>query len=206
MVWNFEDGMEGDVNLRCLDLTIGSIPFSGAYRLLHYRIDAQHSSAYAAWKSMGKPAEPTLDQIKTLRAQEGLALFEPVRDVTLDGSFSITLDLPMHAVSLLLLVPQSSEQPTPPQGLEAAAEQGFNGNPQVFLKWQPNAERDFLHYRLLRQLGDGEFESIVDHVGQHTAVYTDMDVSPGETYAYKVQAINASGQVSAPSNTLRVTC
>jgi xylan 1,4-beta-xylosidase len=205
MVWNFEDGMEGDVNQREIEVKIDKIPFAGNYRLLHYRIDEQHSSAYAAWKSMGKPQQPTLEQIKALRAHEGLALFEPVRDTTLNGIFSITLDLPMHAVSLLMLVPLSTEQPATPQDFKATAEQGYNSNPQVFLKWLPNAEKDFSHYRLWRQHNSGDPVTIADDAGLNTAVYTDMDVSADETYTYQVQAVNASGQASELSAAVRVT-
>jgi xylan 1,4-beta-xylosidase len=204
LVWNFEDGMEGDVNRRQIELVIGNLPFSGDYELVHYRIDSQHSSAYTTWREMGKPAKPSAEQIKMLREQEGLSLYEPVRRVVLTESYSVLLDLPMHSVSLLLFVPHNTEQPGQPQWIKGGAELGYNGNLQVFLAWVPNDEKDFLYYRLWRRQGNSIFEPMMDSLSVNTAAFTDMDVCAGETYAYKVQAINASGQASLLSDELEL--
>ncbi len=195
MVWNFEDGMEGDVNARQIDVVVDNLPFSGAYYLLHYRIDHEHSSAYAIWVKQGKPAEPTNDQIKALRASENLTLCEPVKSVALDiGSFSLSTELPMHAVSLYVLVP-SGDMATP-TWVKGEAEMGYHGNVQVFLKWTPNSEKDFLHYRLWRADGDNDSVVIADMLTFNTATFTDMDVTPDTEYHYAVQAVNVSGQTS----------
>ena len=202
MAWNFEDGMDEEVNARRINVTVANLPFSGDYHLIHYRIDATHSNAYAAWKAIGKPAQPSIEQIKTLREREGLALFEPVKAIHLEGEFSANLDLPMHAVSLLLLVPHNTSPPATPDWIKGEAERGFNGNPQIFLKWRANTEKDFLHYQLWRQQDDSGFDLLADEF--NIGVFTDMHVSGGSAYTYKLQAVNASGQQSDFSAALRV--
>lgn len=194
MVWNFEDGMEGSVNHRQLKVVLDDLPFSGNYRLVHYRIDTQHSNAYMTWVEQDKPEEPTVEQIQSLRAHEALSLYEPVCSVTLANTISITVDLPMHAISLLLLVPENNSVPAIPSWIKGTVETGYHGNPQIFLKWTPNTEKDFLSYRLWRALADGEFELIADNLD--TATYTDMTINANTQYSYKVQAVNASEQAS----------
>ncbi len=193
MLWNFEDGMYDDVNHRRINLNIKYVPFTDSYRLLHYRIDDRHSNAYAVWKSMGKPERPTHEQIKKIRQGEGLELFEEVKSLQMTENLELTIDMPMHAVSLILLVPESSEKPACPEIIKADIEQGFNQNPQVFLKWNPSGEFDFLYYRILRKRDDeSQFTVISDTTAINTAVFLDMDVESNHRYIYKVQAVSAS--------------
>ncbi|TCL73180.1 xylan 1,4-beta-xylosidase [Hydrogenispora ethanolica] len=205
MVWNFEDGVEDDVNRRRFRLEVSNLPFTGAYRLVHYRIDREHSNAHAVWKSLGAPGQPSAEQIQSLREREGLELYEPVRPIVLDGPFRADLDLPMHAVSLLLLVPENRERPARLEFIKAVAETGCNGNRQVFLKWRPCPDRDFLYYRVWRRGDDeAEFRVISDAPSLNTATYTDMAVSPGRTYEYRIQSLNASLLESDCSEASRV--
>jgi xylan 1,4-beta-xylosidase len=205
MAWNFEDGMEQGVNDRRLSVTIDNIPFSGRYRLVHYRIDAEHSSSYGEWVRLGKPAEPTPEQVAAIREREGLELACPVKDVNLEKTLTVALDLPMHAVSLLLVVPSSSVPPVKPEGLRAVVESGFTGAPQVFLKWDPSPEKDFLHYLLLRSTDGRESSVVADSPSFSAAVHVDAGVSTGGAYAYRVCAVNASGVQSDPSDECRVS-
>jgi len=192
MVWNFEDGMDDDVNERTFQIDISNLPFSGDYTLLHYRIDCKHSSAYAVWKELGFPKEPTVEQIKKIRENENLTLFEPVTSLSLEESHSFGITLPMHAVTLLLLVPSNSSAPRVPAWKKAVSEKGYNGNAQVFLKWKPNEEKDFLCYTIERKEGSGNYEQIVSDTKCNTAVYTDMSVKKGSRYTYRIRSVNAS--------------
>lgn len=203
MIWNFEDGMEGNVNQREIDVQIDNLPFSGKYRLVHYRIDETHSTAYQAWIEQDRPSSPDAAQIKAIREQENLELYEPVHDITLNKATSISVDLPMHAISLILFVPVNGTAPAIPTWIKGIAENGHHGNRQNFLKWTPNEERDFLHYRLWRKADDGDFELIADTPSLNTATYTDMDVQADLRYSYKVQAVNASGKTSDLSEILQ---
>lgn len=196
MVWNFEDGMDGSVNTRTLNVSLDNLSVSGNYRLIHYRIDAQHSSAHTEWLKQGEAAQPTTEQIQAIRAQEGLKLYEPVKELSLADTATFSVDLPMHAVSLLLLVPSSDAKPSSPTWVKTRSEQGFNGNAQNFLKWHPNTEADFLHYKLWRKANNAKFELIAESQQLNTATYTDMDIEANARYSYKVQSVNASGHSS----------
>jgi len=227
MVWNFEDGMEDGINTRELKVRLDGLPAPGEdpgragdrgkektsrYRLVHYRIDADHSSAYRAWRAIGSPPRPDAEQIRSIRAAEGLELAEPVREVHLGTSLELTVTLPLHGVSLLLLVPENGRAPEPPEWIRAAAETGAPGNPQVFLKWRPAAEPDFLHYVLWRrELGGGDGGSdgaeplrIAGDPSLNTAVYVDSTVQAGREYGYRLQAVGASGAVSEHSAEIAV--
>lgn len=203
IVWNFEDGSDDTVNARRFRLRLSGIRSSGAYRLIHYRIDHNHSNSYARWCSLGKPDRPTVGQIRALREAEDLELAGPVEDIQLHDGLTFTVDLPMHAVSLLKLVPAGSRAPGRPVWLKGESETGVRGNRQVFLAWRPSPEADFLHYRVWRK-AEPETEPRCLNEQRATALYVDMDVEPGKNYIYALQAANASGRVSAYSDELEV--
>lgn len=204
MLWNFEDGMDDDANTRNMRVHGSGLPFRGEYRLLHYRIDARHSSAYSAWAEAGRPERPTVEQIRGIRAHEGLELYEDPKDIRLDGEFSLEYGMPMHSVSLLLLLPRTDRQPAKPVWIGSEVEKGFNGNTQVFLRWQPDSDFDFLRYQIERKkTGASEFAP-VSGSSLNTAAYVDMDVIPGETVTYRIRAVNASLNESGYSEELTV--
>ena len=62
-------------------------------RSTHYRIDEDHSNAYAAWKRMGSPLAPTRAQYEELEAASRLARLadEPSRGGVAAGSLALAL-------------------------------------------------------------------------------------------------------------------
>ncbi|MFW6061258.1 MAG: GH39 family glycosyl hydrolase [Planctomycetota bacterium] len=202
MVWNFEDGTDESVNARRITVRLENLPVSGSYRLVHYRIDGQHSNAYAAWAEQGKPAQPGAEQVAAIRSREQLALAEPVQAVQLDGDWDCAVDLPMHAVSLLLLVPESDTAPAGPEWNKHEVETGYAGNRQVFLKWTPAGEDDFLRYELQRK-SDGDFQAVAPEAFLSSAAFVDMAPQPGENI-YRVRAVSASAIAGPWSQELHV--
>lgn len=205
MLWNFEDGADDEVNPRSFRVRLRGLPPSAAYKLVQYRIDRRHSNPWAVWASQGRPARPDRRQIRALRQAEGLELCGPVQELRVSGPLTLRVDLPMHAVALLLLVPENRRPPRPPEWVHGLPETGAAGGAQVFLRWSPSREPDFLHYRLWRR-ETGETEDSLLEAGSslNTAVYTDMDVRQGRRYEYRVQAVNASGAASRLSEPLEV--
>jgi xylan 1,4-beta-xylosidase len=188
MVWNFEDGMDDEANTRTLKLQVAKPPLRGAARLVHYRIDRTHSNAYRLWHRAGRPAQPSLQLIREMREHQDLQLYEPVHAIQVGEALEWHVTLPMHAVSLLVAVPENSAPPAVPAWRNAVTEKGFHGNSQVFLSWRPNNEADFLHYRLRR---DGEI--LRETPSFNTATHVDMSPRPGTPNCYQLQAVNASG-------------
>jgi fibronectin type 3 domain-containing protein len=71
----------------------------------------------------------------------------------------------------------------------------------VLLKWNPPQSKPGISvasYDVYRTQGDGTFVKIAS--GLTNPTYVDRDVSSGKTYRYFVRAIDASGNVSPPSD------
>ena len=102
LVWNYHDD---DVAAPPADvkLTVAGLPGSGGRVLVrHYRVDGDHSNAYAVWKQMGSPQSPTPDEYARLEAAGQLALLDsPKWVVTAGGTVPIEFSLPRQGVSLL---------------------------------------------------------------------------------------------------------
>ena len=67
-----------------------------------FRIDDQHSNAFAEWKRMGSPQNPTPEQYRKLEAAGHLAQIGDVQNITAkNGQTVLKLTLPRQAVSLV---------------------------------------------------------------------------------------------------------
>ena len=93
-----------------VSLTIEGMPFGGPVTVRHWRIDGQHSNAYAEWRRQGSPEDPSPAQIARLRERQGLELLEPPARHVIDGNGTLTLGfpLPLHGVSLLEVTAEPS--------------------------------------------------------------------------------------------------
>ena len=104
LVWNYHD-VDAPAAPAPTTVTIGGIP-AGVHRVLlaHYRIDDTHSNAYAVWKGMGSPQQPTTQQYADLQAAGQLQLLTSPEWLDVhDGQVSIATELPRQGISLLHL-------------------------------------------------------------------------------------------------------
>ena len=77
---------------------------SGRVLLSHYRIDADHSNSYEAWKRMGAPPNPSREQYAELEKAGRLELLSsPERLQTANGRVTLRFNLPRQGVSLCRL-------------------------------------------------------------------------------------------------------
>ena len=84
-----------------VELTLAGLP-EGSMTVRHYRIDAEHSNAYAEWLRQGKPNYPNEGQYAAIKARDGLELLTAPETVEVTGnSASLHFEMPVHAVSLL---------------------------------------------------------------------------------------------------------
>jgi xylan 1,4-beta-xylosidase len=102
MVWNYHDDdvAAPDADVR---LSIRKVP---ARRVLvhHYRIDGEHSNAYAAWLAMGAPQQVSKEQYRTLEDSGELEMLDAPEWVTAkDGVVTLEFPLPRQGVSLVRL-------------------------------------------------------------------------------------------------------
>ncbi|MEJ2635595.1 MAG: T9SS type A sorting domain-containing protein [Calditrichia bacterium] len=87
---------------------------------------------------------------------------------------------------------------TPPEIPQNFAAAGKNG--QVELSWSPNAENDLTGYVLYRSTTSGFEPSSADSIAAVSAPdtqYVDTDVINGDTYYYRLAAVDIAGNYSA---------
>lgn len=89
---------------REVSIAIDGIPFTGEAILKHYRIDAEHSNAYAEWVRQGKPNYPVGGIYDAIKARDGLEFCEAPEKVNIcGGRLERSFMMPTHAVSLIIL-------------------------------------------------------------------------------------------------------
>jgi len=104
LVWHYHDDDVAGVAAE-VALTLESLPLSnGTVRMEHFRIDQDHSNAYALWQRMGLSAPPTAEERERLEKAGRLATMDTPQTVCVeDGKALVRLHLPRQAVSLLVL-------------------------------------------------------------------------------------------------------
>jgi len=104
MVWHYHDddvpGPDAET-----ELTLAGFPFAnGDAKLEHFRIDEEHSNAFALWKKMGSPQPPTSEQYAQLEKAGQLAAFGPIQALhVVESKATLKFLLPRQAVSLVSL-------------------------------------------------------------------------------------------------------
>jgi xylan 1,4-beta-xylosidase len=101
LIWHYHDDDVPGPDA-AVDLTVTGLPAEGA-QLAHYRIDENHSNAYAAWRRMGSPAAPTREQYRQLEQAGQLQQLTATSPANArEGKFTLAFSLPRQAISLLV--------------------------------------------------------------------------------------------------------
>jgi len=114
MAWHYHDddlpGPDAGVTL-----TLNGLPENWtAARVVHYRIDENHSNAYAEWQRMDSPLAPNeRDYERLKRASELATLSDPEVVAVEQQACEVKFPLPRQAVSLIVFEPASSTAPAP---------------------------------------------------------------------------------------------
>jgi xylan 1,4-beta-xylosidase len=104
LLWHYhDDDLSGPA--AAIDLTLdGLIWRNGKAKVLQYRIDEEHSNAFAAWKRMGAPTQPSSRQYAELETAGKLTPMEPAARISIEkGSATLHVELPRQAVSLFVI-------------------------------------------------------------------------------------------------------
>ena len=103
MMWNYHDDDLPKPDAQ-INFAANTFPGCKALKISHYRIDQSHSNAYAAWFAMGSPQNPNAQQIEALKSAAVLQMLnEPTTIQVEDDKVALQFDLPIHAISLLIL-------------------------------------------------------------------------------------------------------
>jgi xylan 1,4-beta-xylosidase len=90
-----------------IELEVDNVPFHKV-SLRHYRIDSNHSNAYAEWIRQGRPDYPDEEQYKEIKNRDCLQLIEPEKEIDVtDGKIKGVFTMPTHSVSQIIISPQS---------------------------------------------------------------------------------------------------
>lgn len=102
LVWHYhdDDRLAADA---AIDLVVSGIPSSARRCLLeHFRVDSDHSNAFAAWKEMGSPQSPTPEQLEQLQRAGQLRLLKSPAWTTIEqGAARLQFTLPRQGLSLV---------------------------------------------------------------------------------------------------------
>jgi xylan 1,4-beta-xylosidase len=104
MMWHYhDDDIPGPD--AAVDVTLDNLPLAdGPATLTHYRIDAEHSNSFEAWKRMGAPTAPNDGQYAQLLKSGQLEQLGPPETIQMEkGRAVVHVQLPRQAVSLLVL-------------------------------------------------------------------------------------------------------
>ena len=102
LLWNYQDA-EAQAASAAVMLTVTGMP-QKARRVLvkQYRIDRNHSNAYAVWQTMGSPQHPSSEQYAQLLDRAGLELIgSPDWQNVNNGQIEVKTELPGESVALV---------------------------------------------------------------------------------------------------------
>jgi xylan 1,4-beta-xylosidase len=103
LIWHYHDvdlpGPPAQIALK-----LEGLPHAGPFLVQHFRIDGEHSNAFAAWQRMGSPQKPSPEQVQALYRTSGLApVCSPHWQRPRNDTLRLDLSLPRQAVSLITL-------------------------------------------------------------------------------------------------------
>ena len=182
-----------------VSLALEHLPFERAMAV-HYRIDEMHGNPYRLWAAMGRPAEPSQQQLAQMRQQQELRLLTPAGELACpDGRAQIEFDLPMPGVSLLLLTAKPPDGPDAVTGLRGVRYRGLHDQGQIMLSWTALASRAVASYRVLYATErSGAYRPLCAE-GLVGSAFLHTPAPSGRTY-YRVQAVDFWGRSGAATD------
>jgi len=131
---------------------------------------------------------------------------ERVRSVTLGVH---TLEIHSAVSNVVRLARVDTFPPAVPTGLAAIAGVGGAGKAYVDLSWEPNGEVDLAGYVVLRMTVDAQGKAVgesrkLNETPLSAPAFRDETAVAGETYAYRVIAVDRTGNRSAASELAQV--
>ncbi|MGV3723704.1 MAG: phage head spike fiber domain-containing protein, partial [Actinomycetota bacterium] len=137
--------------------------------------------------------EPLTAEHRDSAVSAGLTYYYRVAAVDGSGNASAY----SNPVSVSIPVPPDTTPPAAPAGLTGALT-----SDAIQLRWNPNTDPDVAEYRVER--GTNSTSSFSALSSPTSAGYADAAVTAGNSYSYRVRAVDVAGNVSAASTTVTV--
>jgi xylan 1,4-beta-xylosidase len=104
LIWNYNDDDVPSPGAP-VEVEISGLPADAKRALLeHFRVDSEHSNAFAVWKEMGSLAAPSASEYARLQSAGQLQLLDsPAWRAVQDGEIRLEFVLPRQGLSLLRL-------------------------------------------------------------------------------------------------------
>ncbi|MFA5892303.1 MAG: hypothetical protein WDA27_15365 [Actinomycetota bacterium] len=176
---------------RVVDYAIADIPWPKV-NVACFRIDAQHSNAYAAAGGAAhREPFPSAAEARAIRKAQELGVAAPIASgVDLaGGEFRDVVPIDPYAVVAYWITPFIPDGPADPQWTDVAVEDG-----NVILRWRPNTEAYFYSYEVYL-VKPGAPAELLSPVPLRSAMWIDT-APPSGSRTYAVRAVSASGVVS----------
>ncbi|MCL4515365.1 MAG: fibronectin type III domain-containing protein, partial [Firmicutes bacterium] len=135
----------------------------------HYELKVGNEALAVVTSPHTLPAQPDGEQVVTVRA------VDKAGNVT-EGQTKICID-------------------TIPPGLPIGLEL-IPGPDSITARWQPNPEADVIHYVLRREPAFSDGTATRTITREQGTSYKDLDVTPGSSYAYQLQAVDHAQNAS----------
>ncbi len=102
LVWNYYDD-DVPADPATIDLSVSGLPANASQAVLeHFRIDAEHSNSFTAWKEMGSQQSPSPRQYEQLERAGQLQLLASPSYIRIEnGAAHLQFSLPRQGLSLL---------------------------------------------------------------------------------------------------------
>lgn len=185
-----------------VELSLSGLPFDRC-ALTHYRIDEEHGDPFVLWDKNKAGLNPSDDMLQELRDSHELGRIgvPEERDVP-DGAISLSFDLPLHGISLVLLSQKPAAGPDRVARLSGRRYRGTGKRENIFLRWAGQAPRDLRTYEVLfSETVSGPFERINASDLICSAFLHARSTSGGKGH-YRVRAVDAWGRTGPESELL----
>jgi L-iduronidase len=196
-----------------IELQFNNVPFERGM-LTHYRIDAEHGDPFKVWEAMGAPRYPSPEQYAEMRRHQELAMLDAPQEVIIkDGTLSLSFDLPLPSVSLVLLSAKPSGAPGRVEGVRIVRYEGLLDQDEVMVLWQANhvwhdvGSRVLQTYEVLyADSPEGPFTRVneVDVIDTAFLHVRDKDAGASRGGFYKIRAVDYWGRRGEASEVIAI--
>lgn len=191
LVYNSRDKIMAS-GITPVTLRLEELPFDTAM-LAHYRIDEAHNDPFSVWEAQGAPAFATPEHYAAMRAAQEIALVEEPREVSVeDGILTLTFDLPLPGVSLVLISAKPADPPSKVTGLRAERYEGMTGAEEILLIWNALESRAVRTYEVLQAPTPAGPFTRINKPDQLDATF--LHIADDVSGCYRVRAVDYWGQ------------